>query len=123
MRKDLIPKMTLATSRRALLHWSAVTLGGALLGGPAFAANLCRLTESEIVGPFYRFGAPFRSRLVGPDEPGDRLVLTGTVLSSDCPRGADRDMASEQCWPLRHKQAWQLHRSHELSLAGDAVYE
>jgi catechol 1,2-dioxygenase len=21
---------------------------------------------------------------VGPDEPGDRLVLTGTVLSSDC---------------------------------------
>ncbi len=84
MRKDLIPKMTLATSRRAFLHWSAVTLGGALLGGPAFAANLCRLTESEIVGPFYRFGAPFRSRLVGPDEPGDRLVLTGTVLSSDC---------------------------------------
>lgn len=85
MSKDLIPKMTLATSRRTFLQWSAVTLGGALLGGPAFAANqVCRLTESEIVGPFYRFSAPFRSQLAGPDEPGDRLVLTGTVFSSDC---------------------------------------
>jgi len=85
MSKDLIPKMTLATSRRTFLQWSAVTLGGTLLGGPAFAANqVCRLTESEIVGPFYRFGAPFRSQLAGPDEPGDRLVLTGTVFSSDC---------------------------------------
>ena len=48
-------------------------LGGTLLGGPAFAANqVCRLTESEIVGPFYRFGAPFRSQLAGPDEPGSQ---------------------------------------------------
>ena len=60
-------------------------LGGALLGGPAFAAEQgCRLTESDILGPFYRFGAPFRSRLASPDEPGDKLVLAGRVLSSDC---------------------------------------
>ena len=85
MSKDLIPKMTLATSRRTFLHRSAVILGGVLLGGPAFAANkVCRLTEPEIVGPFYRFGAPFRSQLAGPDEHGDRLILTGTVFSSDC---------------------------------------
>jgi catechol 1,2-dioxygenase len=85
MSKDLIPRVTLAGSRRTFLHRSAVVLGGALLGGPAFAANqACRLTESEILGPFYRFGAPFRSQLAGPDEPGTRLILTGTVLSSDC---------------------------------------
>ena len=60
-------------------------LGGVLLPGPAFAAKHgCRTTESEVLGPFYRFSAPFRSRLAGPDEPGDRLVLTGTVFSSDC---------------------------------------
>ena len=60
-------------------------LGGALLGGPPLAAGQgCRPTEAEILGPFYRFGAPFRSRLADPDEPGDRLVLTGTVFSSDC---------------------------------------
>jgi len=85
MTTDLMPKVTLAGSRRTFLCRSAVLLGGALLGGPAVAAAQgCRPTESEILGPFYRFGAPFRSRLAGPDEPGDRLVLTGTVFSSDC---------------------------------------
>lgn len=85
MSKNLIPKVTLADSRRIFLHRSAVVLGGALLGGPVFAAKqVCQLTEFEIVGPFYRFGAPFRSQLAGRDEPGDRLILTGTVFSSDC---------------------------------------
>ena len=85
MSKDLIPKVTLAGSRRTFLHRSAVVVGGALLGGPAFAAKqVCRLTQSEILGPFYRFGAPFRSQLAGSEEPGDRLILTGTVFSSDC---------------------------------------
>ncbi len=85
MSKDLIPKVTLAGSRRTFLYRGAVLLGGTLLGGPALAVGQgCRPTESEILGPFYRFGAPFRSRLAGPEEPGDRLVLTGTVLSSDC---------------------------------------
>jgi catechol 1,2-dioxygenase len=85
MGKDKILRAGSGISRRTFLHSSAVILGGGLLAGPAFAAEeACRATESEIVGPFYRFGAPFRSRLAGPDEPGDRLVLTGTVFSSDC---------------------------------------
>jgi catechol 1,2-dioxygenase len=89
MSQDRIPKVTSANSRRIFLHRSAALLVGAPLAGAAFAAEQsgqasCRTTESEILGPFYRFGAPFRSRLVGPDEPGDRLVLTGTVFSSDC---------------------------------------
>ncbi len=85
MSKDLIPRVTLAIPRRTFLHRSAVILGGALVAGPAFAAKRdCRPTESEVLGPFYRFGAPFRARLAGPEEPGDRLILTGTVLSSDC---------------------------------------
>jgi len=85
MSKDLIPKVTWAISRRTFLHRGAVMLGGALLAGPAFAAKRdCRPTESDILGPFYRFGAPFRTRLAGPDEPGNRLILTGTVFGSDC---------------------------------------
>jgi len=75
----------LATSRRTFLRGSGVVLGGALSAGPTYAAKqLCRITESDILGPFYRFGAPFRTRLAGADEAGDRLVLTGTVFSSDC---------------------------------------
>ena len=85
MGKHQIPSASLGISRRIFLHSSAVILGGGLLAGPAFAAKQgCRPTESEILGPFYRLGAPFRSRLAGPDEPGDRLALTGTVFSSDC---------------------------------------
>jgi catechol 1,2-dioxygenase len=83
--RDLLSEVTLATSRRRFLHTSAVMLGGALLAGPAYAATQsCRPTEPDILGPYYRFGAPFQTRLAGPDEEGDRLVLTGTVFSSDC---------------------------------------
>lgn len=71
--------------RRLFLREGAAALGGALMAGPALAATRrCRVTESDILGPFYRFGAPFQTRLAGPDEPGDRLILTGTVFSSDC---------------------------------------
>jgi catechol 1,2-dioxygenase len=85
MRKDLIPQADVAMSRRTLLHGSISVLGGALLAGPAFAAQRdCRPTESEILGPFYRFGAPFRARLAGSAEPGERLMLGGTVFSADC---------------------------------------
>ncbi|MGH8832268.1 MAG: twin-arginine translocation pathway signal protein [Polaromonas sp.] len=85
MSKHQIPRMSFAISRRRFLHKSGVMLGGALLAGPAFAAKRdCRPTEAEILGPFYRFGVPFQTRLAGTDEPGDRLILSGTVLSSDC---------------------------------------
>ena len=85
MRNDLKRVETLDTFRRTFLHRGAIMLGGAILVKPAAAANLaCRLTESEVLGPFYRFGAPFRTKLAGPGESGDRLVLTGTVFSADC---------------------------------------
>ena len=48
------------------------------------AAQECRVTEADILGPFYRFGAPFQTRLAAPDEAGDKLRLTGTVFSADC---------------------------------------
>jgi catechol 1,2-dioxygenase len=85
MTKKLIPEMPTGISRRDFLHRNAVLVGGALLAGPALAASeACRPTEQDVVGPFYRFGAPFRGKLAGADEPGDRLILTGTVLAPDC---------------------------------------
>ncbi|MBA2564360.1 MAG: twin-arginine translocation pathway signal protein [Gemmatimonadetes bacterium] len=65
-----------------LERWSR---GGAFLprwrttDGPA-----CSPTERDVQGPFYVAGAPGRARIAGPDEPGDRIVVRGTVLSADC---------------------------------------
>src|SRR5262245_38568463 len=71
--------------RRIVLQGISSLLGGGFAPG-AFAATAksCRLTESDIVGPFYRFGAPFQTKLAGPNEPGERLIISGKVYSSDC---------------------------------------
>jgi catechol 1,2-dioxygenase len=83
--KKVVSAMTFGLSRRRFLHGSAAAAGSALLVGPAFTARAdCRPTEADILGPFYRFGAPFETRLAAPDEPGDRLTVTGTVFSADC---------------------------------------
>jgi catechol 1,2-dioxygenase len=71
-------------SRRTWLRGIA-SLGGVLAAGHTLAeAQGCRPTKADIIGPFYRFGAPFRSRLAEAGEPGERIVVTGTVLSVDC---------------------------------------
>lgn len=72
-------------SRRVFLRHQATLLGGALVAGPVIAAeHACRVTVAEMMGPFYRFGAPFKAQLAGPDEPGQRLILSGTVYGADC---------------------------------------
>src|SRR5216684_2695906 len=43
----------------------------------------CVETEDNILGPFYREGAPFRTVLASPDE-GQPLVIDGTVFGPDC---------------------------------------
>jgi len=40
-------------------------------------------TEDNILGPFYRSGAPFRAKITPPLEPGDVVVVTGRVWGHD----------------------------------------
>lgn len=47
-----------------------------------FATQDCRVTTPDILGPFYQPEAPFRTRIASRDEPGERLLIEGTV--SDC---------------------------------------
>lgn len=52
--------------------------------GPDAGPMSCEPTPSDVTGPFFRSGAPSRTALVRPEEPGDRLEISGVVLDPDC---------------------------------------
>ncbi|HEY5950917.1 MAG TPA: hypothetical protein VIV40_35735 [Kofleriaceae bacterium] len=65
--------------------------------GPGSAtepASCSDVTAANIEGPFYKAGAPHRAVLVDDRDPGERLVIAGTVLSTDCTplAGAELDI-------------------------------
>ena len=61
---------------------------------PPVRAQVCQATDDNIEGPFYKADAPHRSVLVTPGDPGERLEITGSVLSTDCRplNGAELDI-------------------------------
>jgi catechol 1,2-dioxygenase len=76
-----------ALDRRALLRLGAFIPGAAaLMAAPSSAtpAGVCEPTRPDQDGPFYLKGAPRRTSLAGPSEPGEKLRIRGTVLSADC---------------------------------------
>src|SRR5215468_3269595 len=85
MNNEFLSIHGLSVPRRMVLQGLASLLGGAFTPS-AFAAvaKSCWLTERDIIGPFYRFGAPFQTKLAEPSEPGERLIISGKVYSSDC---------------------------------------
>lgn len=58
-------------------------LGTALLPKTA-VFQMCDLTTDDILGPYYIENTPTRIVIASPDEPGDRLFITGTVFANDC---------------------------------------
>jgi len=51
---------------------------------PVRAACVVDPTAKNIEGPFYKKGAPHRSVLVEASDPGERLILGGTLQSTRC---------------------------------------
>jgi catechol 1,2-dioxygenase len=49
-------------------------------------ANALKLTEDNILGPYYREGAPFRAKVTPPLEPGKVLIIKGRVWGFDTRR-------------------------------------
>lgn len=47
-------------------------------------AVTCEPTGSDVEGPFHVDGAPQRTVLADADEPGERLIVEGTVYGPDC---------------------------------------
>ena len=51
---------------------------------PDTAAPVCKPTKSDALGPFHLSGAPTRTVLADASEPGDRVIMSGTVRGPDC---------------------------------------
>lgn len=47
-------------------------------------AGACEPTGSDVEGPFHLDGAPQRAVLADADEPGERIMIEGTILGPDC---------------------------------------
>jgi len=85
MNDHLIPNASRDISRRALLRGTATVMAGSLVGVPATGiTQQCLPTSPDLLGPFYRAGAPARAKLTDPGEAGDVLVVSGTVYGPDC---------------------------------------
>ena len=65
----------------SLLAFSIGVFGSIKWDGHSFVGN--DPTTTDILGPFYRPGAPFRVDLVQPATKGDVLRFSGTILSKD----------------------------------------
>ena len=75
--------------RQFIRSGSLLTLGSLLLprelfSRPTPAGGACEPTSDDILGPYYLAGSPVTTLVAQPDEPGDRLFISGMVLSSDC---------------------------------------
>lgn len=68
-------------SDSSLAAFSVSAFGSIRWNGKHFVAD--KITTSDILGPFYRPGAPLRSNLVPPDSKAEVMNLTGTVYKSD----------------------------------------
>lgn len=47
-------------------------------------ASECRPSQADVEGPFYLANTPFRELIAAPDEPGQRVIISGKVFSDDC---------------------------------------
>jgi catechol 1,2-dioxygenase len=72
-------------SRRSILaRLLALPAALVLAGREGRAEDACAPTEPDFQGPMYLAGAPRRTMLAGPKEPGERLRIRGSVFGPDC---------------------------------------
>lgn len=76
---------TLSTiSRGDFIVKSSILAGSTILLPRLVLGQECDLTTADIMGPYFVEGAPIRTVIAHPDEPGQRLFVGGTVFQNDC---------------------------------------
>jgi len=83
----VLPKGTQATEPSGTIdeytRFIAKTDARPLTEIPAMKRPPMIATEDNILGPYYRKGAPFRGKVTPPREPGDVIVIQGRVWGID----------------------------------------
>ncbi len=79
--------MTLTTSRRNLLTGAVASAVGAITSS-AHAAQSCKVSNGDILGPFFQPGSAQNTgatiELAKASEAGEHIVITGRILAPDC---------------------------------------
>lgn len=106
--------------RRFLKAGSLLGLGSLILPRIAFGSSPeeellgggCAPTTDDILGPYYLAGSPNTAQVAGPDEPGQRLFISGTVLANDCASPVQNAMI--EVWQANEAAVYDMSNAFEL---------
>lgn len=90
------------SNRRTLL----VGAPALLVSTAAQAAGSCKVSDGDILGPFYRPNAKVAASLIDAKTEGEKLVFTGIVLRPDCKTPVVG--ASVDFWHCDHQGAYDI---------------
>ena len=71
-------------SRSEFIVKSSILVGSTILFPRIVFGQECFLTTDDILGPYFVEDAPIRTLIAHPDEPGQRLFVSGRILQNDC---------------------------------------
>ena len=69
----------------------------------------CQPTSADILGPYFSGSAPTRSVIAHVDEPGERLLMSGRVLASDCFTPISGAMV--EVWHANHEGSYSINQA------------
>ena len=71
-------------SRKDFIIKSSIVAGTTVLIPKIVLGQECYLTTEDILGPYFIENSPIRTVIAHPEEPGQRLLLSGRIFQSDC---------------------------------------
>ena len=71
-------------SRKDFIIKSGIVAGTTVLIPKIVLGQECYLTTEDILGPYFIENSPIRTVIAHPEEPGQRLFISGRILQNDC---------------------------------------
>ena len=86
MKKDIkkVDSKPSPISRSEFIVKSSILAGSTILFPRIVLGQECDFTTDDIIGPYFVEDAPIRTVIAHPDEPGQRLFISGRILQNNC---------------------------------------